>query len=460
MKRFYWNILLVTSFVCPLSLWGQEREEIAHEADSLQLSLADALHIGLSENTSVRIADISVEKQAYAHRDKIASLFPKIDGSISYSYTFKKPVIFLQMPGMPEPRGIEMGQTHNLQLSATAAMPLIAPQLWESIAMSNSQMSLSLEKARSAKIDMVEEIRKAYMAALLAERSCEVLLASYNNARGNYKQIEDQFAQGLIADFDRLRAEVQVMNIEPNLLKAEQSSRLAKKRLCVLLAIDPDTPIVLTEHLSDYANRLYQAYFNRDTNFDNNSSLRQLAIQDSLLVKSKRIKQWEYLPTLSVATNYSYGYMNNEFKLSESKLWTPNAALNFQLSIPIFSSGKRYFGVKQADADLTMLRLRRTDTQRQISLAIDQQNDRMETAIKSYGAAHKAVGAAEKGYSIARKRYESGAGTLLEVNDADLQLLQARLNEDQAVYEFMTAMFALEKLTGKGIPKEYNEIKD
>lgn len=53
MKRFYWNILLVTSFFCLSPLLGARTEEIAHEADSLSnSSLADALHIGLSENTA------------------------------------------------------------------------------------------------------------------------------------------------------------------------------------------------------------------------------------------------------------------------------------------------------------------------------------------------------------------------------------------------------------------------
>ncbi|GAD05895.1 hypothetical protein PORCRE_1605 [Porphyromonas crevioricanis JCM 15906] len=450
MNKIFTCIVAAIVLSAPVTLSGQSTPPSVNEPqDTLHIGLSEALRIALSENVSVRVADLSVKKQSYMKREMIAALFPQIDGTVSYSYTFKKPVVYLQMPGMPEPRGIEMGQTHNLQLGATASMPLIVPKLWESIAIGNTQMELSLEKARSARIEMIAEVRKAYLSALLAERSYEVFLASYRNATTNYKQIQDQFEQGLIADFDRLRAEVQVGNLEPMLLQAERGRLLAHKRLCVLLAIDPSTPIVLSEKLSDYAGEVYSSYFGVDTAVQGNSSLRQMDIQGDLLKKSKRTKQWDYLPSLVVSSNYTYNYMNNVLKLSEDKLWSPNAAMSFRLSIPIFSSGKRYYAVKQANTDLTMLRLQREDLRRQISLAVEQQSDQIDKAVKSYGAAHKAATAAEKGYEIARKRYESGVGTLLEVNDADMQLLQARLNEDQAVFDFMTALYTLEKLTGK-----------
>ena len=45
-------------------------------------------------------------------------------------------------------------------------------------------------------------------------------------------------------------------------------------------------------------------------------------------------------------------------------------------------------------------------------------------------------------------RYRTGEGTILELNDADMALLQARLNYSQAIYNYMVAVYSLDELKG------------
>jgi outer membrane protein TolC len=56
---------------------------------------------------------------------------------------------------------------------------------------------------------------------------------------------------------------------------------------------------------------------------------------------------------------------------------------------------------------------------------------------------------AEKGYSIAEKAYQVGRSTLIELNDAQLALTQARLAEYQAIYNFVVAKSQLEQTLGQ-----------
>lgn len=56
---------------------------------------------------------------------------------------------------------------------------------------------------------------------------------------------------------------------------------------------------------------------------------------------------------------------------------------------------------------------------------------------------------ANKGYKIAQKRYDTGAGTLLEMNDAELALTQAKLNLNQSIYNYMVAKSDMEKVLGQ-----------
>ena len=68
--------------------------------------------------------------------------------------------------------------------------------------------------------------------------------------------------------------------------------------------------------------------------------------------------------------------------------------------------------------------------------------------MKSYYAAQSAVETARKGYDIAERAYQVGRSTLIELNDAQLALTQAKLSESQAVYNFIVAKAQLEQVIG------------
>lgn len=443
----------MASFFSATSMFAQQ-DVTMNPSDTLVLSLQDAVNIALTDNPTIQVADLSINKQRYANAQTAASLYPDVSISASYGYAIQKPIMYLAMPGMDEPMGIEMGRAHDLRGTAQATMPLVMPQLWQSVAMNKQQLEMSVEKSRSSKLSMVAEVRKAYMSALLADEAYMVFKKSYENALRNFKEIEDKFNVGLVAEYDVLRADVQVKNLEPNLIAAENGRILSLDRLRILLAIEHDRPIKLKEHLDDYADRVYETYLEADTSIEANSSLRQLAIQDTLAQGVLKIQKYAYIPTLAASINYGYSYMNDDFNLGQKMFWTPSSTVAVSLSIPIFSGGKRWYGVKESSTDLTMLRLAQGDTRRQISLAVKSKHLQLSTATRTYSASVDAVKSADRGYAIAEKRYQTGAGTLLELNDADVQLLQARLNVNQAVYDYMSALFDLDELTGRGIPVE------
>jgi outer membrane protein TolC len=70
---------------------------------------------------------------------------------------------------------------------------------------------------------------------------------------------------------------------------------------------------------------------------------------------------------------------------------------------------------------------------------------RIEEARKRIEAQGSNVEQAEKGYAIATTRYQDGSGTQLEVNDADVALMRARVNKAQAMYDYLVAQADLEQ---------------
>ena len=159
------------------------------------------------------------------------------------------------------------------------------------------------------------------------------------------------------------------------------------------------------------------------------------------------MQKLDFLPTLSLTGLYQWSAMSNDFKFKNYR-WNPYSMVGLSLSVPLFTGGSRYMKIKQTEVSLKQMDWQRDDTKRNLRLAVKQQIDNMSTCVKRFDAARKGIDQAERGYRIAQKRYDTGAGTWLEMNDAELALTQARLNFNQAIYDYMIAKADLEKTLG------------
>ena len=448
------QVFIAASFFIPLSIQAQ---------DTLRIDLAQALEIALSENPTIKVANQEIEKKRYAHKGTLASLFPQISYSADYSRTLKKQVMYMDfdmgdMGGLggeategisqaDMDKGFEVGRSNNWSTGINASMPLINASLWKSLRISATDVELAVEQARSSKLSMINQVKKGFYAVLLAHDSYVVFKQSYDNAMENYLDIKRKYEQGTVAEYDLIRADVTVKNTEPNLLQAENALVLAKWQLKALLGMDLEMPIDCEGALGDYRELLFADYMATDTTLAANTDLRQLDLQKQQLRHTLTMQKLDFLPTLSLSGLYQWSAMNNDFKFKNYR-WNPYSMIGLSLSIPIFTGGSRYMKLKQTEISLKQLDWQRDDTQRNLRLAVKQQLDNMSTCVKRFDAASKGIDQAERGYRIAQKRYDTGAGTWLEMNDAELALTQARLNFNQAIYDYMVAKTDLEKTLG------------
>lgn len=428
--------------------------------DTLVLDMEKALEIALSENPTIKVANKEIQKKQYAQKGSYASLFPQISFGADYNRTLKKQVMYMdgfdmgstEIPGMENmpsmDEGIEVGRDNNWSLGFNASMPIVNASLWKSLSISAVDVEMAVEQARSSKIAMVNQVKKSYYGVLLANDSYRVFKDSYDNAMENYLDIKRKFEQGTVAEYDLIRANVTVKNSEPNMLQAENALVLAKWQLKALLGMDLDMNIQCEGQLSDFESNLFGDYLSTDTTLDNNTDLKQMDLQAKQLEKTMTMQKFDYLPTLSLTSMYQWTAMNNDFKF-KNYMWNPYSMIGVSLSVPIFSGGSKFYKIKQTKNSIEQLNLQREDTQRNLQLAIKQYIDNMNTCVKRFDASQKGVEQAERGYMISQKRYDTGAGTLLEMNDSELALTQARLNFNQAIYDYMVAKADLEKVLGQ-----------
>ena len=433
MKKLIFNTLaFVATFFIPIFGMAQE---------PLQLTLDQALEIALSESNTIKIADMTVEKSGYAKKGTYAALYPNVNISGSYQRTLQKQVMVMDMGG--QPMEIKVGRDNNINTSASASMPLVNAQLWESLKLSALDVEMAVEQARSSKIGMVKQVKQAFYAVLLAQASYDVMSQVYENAQKNYEKTLQRFNVGKVSEVERLRAQVSMLNAEPNVSSAENAVLLATWQLKAIMGINLDTDVEVVGDLNDYTDALLTPYVSEE-DLSNNSSLLQLGIQDRMLESTIRMQKKQYLPTLAASINYNYSAMGDD-KLS----WFPSSTAALSLSIPVFDGFQKRNTIKQSQVTRNMLDLQRQDTERNLRIAIRNYNDQMALCVKNYEAADATVEIAQKSYDISAKMYEVGKATLVELNDAQLALQQAQLTQAQAIYNFMVTKASLDELIGK-----------
>ena len=432
-----------TTILCLSMVMGSSLAKAQQAQDSLIISLDQAIEIALDESRTIKIADISIEKSGYAKKGTYAALYPNINANGSYQRTIKKQVMAMDFGG--QSMEIAVGKWNNVNAGVSAAMPLINAQLWQTLKLSALDVELAVEQARSSKISMVAQVKKAYYAVLLAQQVHEVYKEVYDNAVKNFESTEQLYNAGKTSEYEYLRASVNVKNAEPNVYSSLTAIELAIWQLKAVMGIDLETRIGVQGNIDQYKDEMMSyTITSDDVNLENNSTLAQMAIQNQQLERTIKMTKAQYIPTLSASFSYNYIAMGDDFKFK----WNPYSVAVLSLNIPIFEGFYKRNTIKQYKASQNMLELSIEDTERNLRVAFKNYENEITTYMKNYAAAESTVEMAQRSYDIAEKMYELGTTTLTELNDAQLALVQAQLTMSRTVYNFMVTKASIEELIG------------
>ncbi|MBQ7237414.1 MAG: TolC family protein [Bacteroidales bacterium] len=434
MKNCY-KVLSVGMLMAACSLTNPVKGQ---SQDSISMNLDNVLTVALSDNPDIQVANRTIEIKKYAKKETMTGLFPTVD----FTLAGMKGVIIPEanLGGMK----IKMGTEKSYTWSGTATLPLVVPQLWESLKISQRSVELAVEQARSSKISTLSAVKKAFFQLLLARDSYEVLKNSYDLAEENLSLTRNGYKFDRVAEFDTLSAYVQKVSIEPNMLSMKNTLALAEMQLKVLMGVDVNEPIRFEGHLKDYEEKLFSdlMLLKEEDGLDQNSQLVQIDLQKQQLVLSERLNKLGYIPTValqfSMNRNYS-GFMG----------YATTANLTLALNWTIFDGLSKYMKTKQNKLNIQNLEQQREYIKQQLEMSIASSLNTIETAAEQVVANKSSIYASERAYEISAKRYEIGSGTQLELSNSANTLQQNKLNYVQAIYNFVSAQATLEETLGK-----------
>ncbi|MDR2776149.1 MAG: TolC family protein [Tannerella sp.] len=409
------------------------------------VNLEQAVAIALSDNPTVVVAGMEIELKKSAGEEVYAGLFPEVSLSGAYSRTLKKQTMVMDFGGQSQT--IQVGTDNSYSGGLTVSLPVFAPALYKSINLTKTDVELALEKARSSKLGMINQVTKAYYQLLLSQDGYEVLQKSYRQAEANFNVVNEMFKQGLVSEYDKIRADVQVRSLEPNVVSARNGVNLAKLQLKVLMGIDKEIQLDIVGNLRDYEMQLFENELNKkDFSLEENTDLRQLDLNVTMLKQSLELQKTNFMPTLGASFNYMYTSLNNDFKIADYK-WFPYSTIGLSLTIPLFKAGN-IPKVRQAGIRIRQLAETRLNTERMLSMQVQSYLNNMTASAEQVLSNKESIMQAEKGRLIAQKRYEVGKGTILELNDSEVALTQTQLTYNQSIFDYLTAKADLDQVLG------------
>ncbi len=419
---------------------------------TLELTLTRAIDIALSENPTIKIADLEVARYDYVRKATMGGLLPQLAVNSQFNQTLKNQSMA---------KGFSFGGEHYLTstTSADLSLALYTPAVYRTLKMNASEAQAAVETARASRIDLVAAVKDSFYGVMLAERSLEVLESSAQTAKETVDETQIKYDNGLSSEYDLLTAQVQYSNLQPSIMQTRASIEVAKDLLKMYLSIPQSVDVEIMGDFDKIRESILNLSSNMSRDISGNSSLKSLALSQEILSHQLRINNASRLPSLSAYGKVTYTGNNmesfsfgssGENKVPEPRefFWQTPASVGLNLSIPIFSGLSKSARSHQIENQIEQMELQRLYAEDSVNVSLSTAISDIYTARETYLAQQQTVSQASKSYEISLTRYNSGTGTILELNTSRLALTQAELNLSQAVYDLLVARSEYDKIVG------------
>lgn len=432
-------LMLVSVFLFASYTQAQEVKE------TLTLTLDKALEIALSENPTIKVADQEIALKETAYKETWQTLLPEVSLTGSWQHTIQAAVMKLN------DMEFKMGKdgTNTVAGVASLSLPIFAPAVYKAMSMTKTDIELAVEKARASKQDLVNQVTKAYYQLMLAQDSHEVLKQSFAVAEENYNVVNAKFQQGRVSEFDKISAQVQMNSVKPNVISAANAVALSQLQLKVLMGITADVELKIDDSLENYETSVFTNQMEQtNEGLVNNTTMRQLDLNRKMLQQNRKSLYTSFMPTLGAQINYQYQSLyNNHWNVFDYS-WSGSSTLAFSLSIPLYRASN-FTKLKTNRIQLNQLEQNRINVERQLNMQMQSYQKNMKASSEQVSSNKENVAQAKKAVDISSKRYEVGKGTVLELNNSQVQLTQAELTYNQSIYDYLVAKADLDLVLGR-----------
>lgn len=456
----------------------------AQAQDSSREGLVELVRLALDSNRELiaaREAYVTAQEQV---TEAWSQVMPSVDLNASYqrniaaAVNFLPAVIFDPTAGPDDYIGVQFGADNVWNSTLSVEQPLFRPGVMVALGAARRYETLQGEAVRGREQSIVTRVRAGYYQLLLAQEQARLTDNSVRRVRQSLEETRALNRAGLSDDYDVLRLEVELANLEPNLRRAQNAVLQARRQLAVLVNVSDHETLEVRGSLAEMdlddvsansSENLEVLTFNGATiggldevqgaleeglslALGQRSDLRQLELTEELRHTEMRAEQAAYLPEITLFGNYIISAQNNgapSFFATGSGQRADSKFFGLRVSLPIF---KGFGRVARVDQKRAALREARANSEQAVQAAQSQVRTIMEAveeAVLRARGQRLAVRQAQRGFEIASAQYAEGIASQLELTDAEVALRQSEFNYAQAVYDYLVARAQFDEATGR-----------
>lgn len=277
-----------------------------------------------------------------------------------------------------------------------------------------------------------------------------LIVAQQQNVALLEQQVKDQqnrFDAGTVPRFNVLQAEVALANAKPPLIQAENAFRISLYQLVRLLGMDyprghpSEVPFNVTGSLG-YSPKKIDTDESIRIAIARNPALK--AQRQTILAQAANVSAQVagYFPSVNASVGYQLQNNTNSDDLGDNLAgWFFGATGSWN----IWDGGETYGRVAQAKAQVMQAKNNYDNGVRTVVLDVQEAISNLRQAKETIESQTASVVQATEALRLARERLDAGAGTQLDVLNAQVQLLQSQTNVLQARYDYIAAMAAYDR---------------
>ncbi len=398
---------------------------ILTEKEAIKAALKNNYDI-LSKKEEIKAASARL-KQAWSQ------VFPHISVGANYTRYEDHPFIAYQ-----DNRGYSVSVNQILFSGGRVANTIVAGK---------KALKATREGERELENKIIYSAKQAFYTVLLAREFVKIRKQTLELAEENLSITQRRYKKGEASHYDLLRSEVEVANIKPQLIKAENFLETSLNLLKVLLGIDPAKEI---EVKGEFEFTPEEVDLNSEVNLalEKRPSLKEIALQEKAAKSQVRAAFAGYLPQINL--NFTDSANQKEAFTVGREEYDDYWVAVVSVSMPIFDGFLTYAKVKEAKARQRELSILRKKLKDYVKVEVENTVLDLKAAKSSVESQQENVKRAEEAYRIVKERYAQGQASQLDLLDARVALSTARVNFINSLYDFVVAKAKLDYVVGGG----------
>jgi outer membrane protein len=408
-------------FLCIIPLLG-----IAQGVKKIKLE--DAIKLGLDQSRSLKISEskMAIADSKYVQLKDM--VLPKVNLSAGYARLSDVTPFVFQLTPTSEPITFWPVILNNYNSQAS-----ISESVFNGLRLKNGIQSqqylleaakLDYEKDRS---DIIFNIVSAFFNLYKVQMSKGIVERSLAQADERLKEIKNMEQQGLALHNDELRAELQRSNMELTEIDINSNLEIANYNFGVLTGL-PEGTIVEIDSLDLFKTndfKGFQEYI--QSSLDKRSDLKAADLRKKAAEANLKVAKGNLFPTLNVGANYYYANPNQRYIPPVAEFhatWDVGVNLNWNLT-SLYTT--RHLS-EEAQCEILQSTAVRDMLADGVHMEVNQDFISYKQSIKKTEVALRSTKQAEENYRTTQSRYANRVALLSDLLDAEVLLLQAKLN--------------------------------